>query len=104
MTDKELLEAAAKAGGFMWWDSDLEVWQGGPDIHTDWDPLVDDGDAFQVAVKLRIEVLPYEDAVVVRFPLGPDRELHEIREIMGLDRYETTRRAIVRAAAEMGRV
>ena len=112
MTDKEILEAAAKAAGIdAKFHSELGIADGlylkgkrGPSNSKYWNPLTDDGDALRLAVKLRIEVSPCDGVVIANFPFGPNRELHEIHEMIGPDRYETTRRAIVRAAAEIGKV
>lgn len=85
MTDKELLELAARASGI----SVLEL-----DEYTitlpcgkEWNPLTGDGDAFRLAVKL-IEFEPYKS-----------RGLNPFFTTSA----EDTRRAIVRAAAEIGR-
>ena len=93
MTDKELLELAAKAAGYLLEDDDDEglswvVWDENNNP-TDWNPLTDDGDALRLAVKLGINV--------------PTRWEHEKMERCGLDVYAATRRAIVRAAAEIGK-
>lgn len=88
MTDKELLELAAKAAGIDYCERDF------------WFPLSDDGDALRLAVKLGLEIRtdgPYLIAVTPRYV---DNELYEER---GNDPYAATRRAIVRAAAEIGR-
>ncbi len=100
MTDKELLELAAKAAGIkdeMW----LRDW---------WNPLTDDGDALRLAVKL---------GVIVDVRYGGEESHLEFNEVCywvekgrpykvmkfekGIDPYAATRRAIVRAAAEIGR-
>lgn len=76
MTDRELLELAAKAVGIDNKKLNHPV--------NFWSPLTDDGDALRLAVKLRIEVCS------------------KGMEAFG-DPYAATRRAIVRAAAEIGR-
>jgi hypothetical protein len=50
VSDWELLEAAGRAVGIVW-DSDSEVWIG-EGVRFDWNPLVYDGDALRLAVKL----------------------------------------------------
>ena len=85
MTDRELLDAAAKAAGIELTGSDRAAWVNGSSYG--WNPLTDDGDALRLAVKLRLDVAWYE-----RNPLELD-----------VDPYAATRRAIVRAAAEIGR-
>ena len=110
MTDRELLELAAKAAGYG------EVWTldnypntfyigprytGGVPKYCAWNPITDDGDALRLAVKLgltiaqlmtnrEVEVDDYGETVFVN-------EFHEP------DPHAATRRAIVRAAAEIGR-
>jgi hypothetical protein len=110
MTDRELLERAAKAAGFGHPVDSADVgltfkWGDGA-----WNPLTDDGDALRLAVKLGITIGPNYDgqgvtpewrsALASRFmpyTMGVDcSELH------GDDPYAATRRAIVRAAAEIG--
>lgn len=93
--DRELLELAAKAAGiYLEWDGDPAKWQPmyyeGKTYHA-WEPLTDDGDALRLAVKLAITDL----ALVVG-------DLVLAEGFQG-DKYAATRRAIVRAAAEMGK-
>ncbi|MDR7094123.1 hypothetical protein [Hydrogenophaga laconesensis] len=102
MSDRELLEKAAKAAGI-----ELEwVGEGSMASCFDpaseqewWNPLGDDGDAFRLAVKLGIQVcwhasLGYATAY---YDYGSAK-----REEYGADPYAATRRAIVRAAASLG--
>jgi hypothetical protein len=104
MTDRELLEAAARAAGIYYWiDADAVVTHSDtPGSTREWNPLTDDGDALRLAVKLRIAVDPWgAGACVVAFPGG---DMAQIREPhYGDDPERATRRAIVRAAAEIGR-
>ena len=111
MNDRELLEAAAKAagltihsgqqagrdacgaGGVGLWISNLT---------TCWNPLTDDGDALRLAVKLKIHPEIFSGYTVVFYAPDPDGDWLELEEWSD-DPYETTRRAIVRAAAEIGR-
>lgn len=99
MTDRELLEAAAKAAGMhaqMWAEPGELLEKGGwvqfiGHGHASvWNPLTDDGDALRLAVKLGMHCV---DA----FPV-PSMAL--IKECDG-DEYAATRRAIVRAAAAL---
>lgn len=103
MSDRELLELAAKAadvdGNYM------EFW-GGTGIAPDrpdgglWNPLEDDGASLRLAVKLRMCVSNEgSEAVAITFTGFTERET------IGTDAdpYSATRRAIVRAAAEIGR-
>ena len=114
MTDRELLELAAKAagieisqwsncqaGGFIAKGSQyLDSW-GDKRIPRDfWNPLTDDGDALRLAVKLGFHMGMYEDSVVV---VGGGVDNRQLFEWHNDDPYAATRRAIVRAAAEIGR-
>ena len=115
MTDRELLELAAKAAGIEVKRSrlddpgakDLLIFANRPNIensiYVGWNPLTDDGDALRLAVKLNIviwECAQYERAMAeVRY--GSARG--EYWEPVGDDPYAATRRAIVRAAAELGK-
>lgn len=109
--DKELLELAAKAAGIQLVFTSTDVLINGPQgIEGRWNPLTDDGDALRLAVKLWLSIEFYEhdfERVIVSYSLnlGAANELwHEIQEpTYGKDRNEATRRAIVRAAAEIGR-
>ena len=106
MTDKELLELAAKAAGlrlFIWGAKGAENYciknaDGSPGDR--WNPLTDDGDALRLAVKLKIDVKHYDDYVVGWFDggyIGTGKIMYEG------DPYAATRRAITRAAAEIGK-
>jgi hypothetical protein len=86
MTDKELLELAAKA---VWGDFADQMLQSG------WNPLTDDGDALRLAVKLELSIQPDSDLVMVG-DMYCEWEYYT-------DRGEATRRAITRAAAEIGK-
>lgn len=106
MTDKELIELAAKAAGItgyrysegfgcmgLWNESD----GGWFDACGLWDPLRDDGDALRLAVKLGIE-----------FHMEGDEEsecvwANEIFEWTDGCALSVTRRAITRAAAQIGK-
>jgi len=100
MTDKELLELAAKAAGMRLNHAGQPTTGNYYDLADfNWNPLLDDGDALRLAVKLGLEVRtdgPYLIAVTPRYV---DNELYEPR---GDDPYAATRRAIVRAAAVIG--
>jgi hypothetical protein len=103
MTDNELLKLAAKVAGL---EIDEEATaETGRGVYLDdnnmtlWNPLTDDGDAFRLAVKLGLglDVLLTLGATEV----STDDELKTILEYHNDDPYTATRRAIVRAAAEM---
>ena len=101
MTDRELLKLAAKAAGK---DIDLsrydEDW-GFAILHMAkwrwWNPLTDDGDALRLAVNLKIHVQPD-----TRYCWASTFRVNATEET-GADPYEAARRAIVRAAAEIGK-
>ena len=127
MNDRELLELAAKAAeveidkspynggghgniGFDVMGNAVLDWHNG----TKWNPLADDGDALRLAVTLGISITPYpiyrsdaRHAVVAKQRRSGDtlRELNptETLEPYGDNPCAATRRAIVRAAAEIGK-
>jgi hypothetical protein len=106
MTDRELLELAAKAAEIkIRWSADSLGNQTGPWIfNSRWNPLTDDGDALRLAVKLEM-MIDYIDrgymAGNVLATAGPVMlSIYEPREP---DPYAATRRAITRAAAEIGK-
>ena len=106
MSDRELLMLAAKAAGIeLWWtDNYGGVFLRQKHSPVIWNPLTKDEDALRMAVKLGMTVdigsrpVAFTDASVIRddMRIGAD-EYHEG------DPYAATRRAIVRAAAEIGR-
>jgi len=67
----------------------------------EWNPLTDDGDALRLAVKLRIEVEPWihGDSACARAAV---REVLIDEPHYGDDPERATRRAITRAAADIG--
>jgi hypothetical protein len=108
MTDRELLEAAAKAAGMVFtiepqnsdygrsdWNDYIPHANGDP-----WNPLTDDGDALRLAVKLKIDLLHDEPENNEAFVMAGSWD-----HVEGVDgevsRLSATRRAIVRAAAAM---
>jgi hypothetical protein len=99
-TDRELLMFAAKAAGIgplSWIEPD------GTKIVTNllWNPLADDGDAFRLKVKLEIDIM-YTNIFSPRVHAMADYDI-EVTEESKDDPYAAARRAIVRAAAEIGR-
>ena len=108
MSDRELLELAAKAAGYVI-ELDMNWGTGGMPFFrmsgNKWNPLADDGDALRLAVKLRIgfvastEQQP-EDAIVL-YQIG-DVPYRSVVHHKG-DELNATRRAIVRAGAEIGK-
>ncbi|WP_116817917.1 hypothetical protein [Pseudomonas syringae] len=105
MNDRELMELAAKAAGV---DFDGHTFVKRDRYSSNvWAPLFDDGDAFRLAVQLgmRIYVYPGGDdnvTVVANDELKAKGAPH-ISEPHAEDRLAATRRAIVRAAAEMAK-
>jgi len=105
MTDKELLEFAAKAAGM---EADMRYagcWYN--DNGIAWGPLTDDGDALRLAVKLKL-LVDSSSCVAAHttfeapwFGGGDDPEAGQSHD--ECDPYAATRRAIVRAAAEIGK-
>lgn len=107
MTDQELIEAAAKADGLVgrsvvssqgicfYVPKDLD------DPHSEnmiycW--LQDDGDALRLAIRLWLEIRVFNGKAHVG-----KRDKFWCTEDVGNDAYKATRRAIVRAAAEVSR-
>lgn len=118
-TDLELLELAARAVGAKmtdYSDKTPDHWLF-PNEHgywVKWEPLANDAQAFRLAVKLGISIMPY--------PIYNSEERHSViakqrrrsdmmrepnptlaLEIYGDDEAAAWRRAIVRCAAEIGR-
>ncbi|MDD2341581.1 MAG: hypothetical protein PHV54_01655 [Tolumonas sp.] len=103
MTNKELLELAAKSVGVkLEYRQDCGAhYYNNPETGRErWNPLEDDGQALRVAVKLRLQVSPndYDTMVNARLPLHITAV-----ETHNNDQYAATRRAIVRVAADIGR-
>ena len=102
MTDRELLEMAAKAAGIAvrWNENPPSTVQ--IDDFGDagwWNPLTDDGDALRLAVKLRLEFEWWKTGISANHASTPIMPIEHV----GDDAYAATRRAIVRAAAEIGK-
>lgn len=113
MTEREMLEMAAKAAGIVIVRSRLDDplqrdmlvlnshrnpgQKAGP-----WNPLADDGDALRLAVKLRLDICrPHAKHKAVCVWVDVIGDFIEVPH--GRDAYAATRLAIVRAAAEIGR-
>jgi hypothetical protein len=123
MTDRELLELAAKAVGGTNGESNGLFYQWHDLPHTgvdrvlrycgqrEWNPLKDDGDALRLAVRLGLEVsCDGTEKMIVGWP-DPKHPASDdgcifyshVFESKGADHCAATRRAIVRAAAEIGK-
>lgn len=104
MNDRELLDMAAKAAGIelIGGSKTPMVSDDGDLSHMrEWRPLTDDGDALRLAVKLKLQIRPndYDVMVVAQLPA----HITVVEACDYKDPYAATRRAIVRAAAEIGR-
>jgi hypothetical protein len=96
-----LIEAAEKAAGYTWREDVAKerealgvvgLWI--PGVKTAWNPLINDGDALRLASKLCMQITCY--------PWGAQAQSCD-----ALDRdnpYAATRRAIVKAAAEISQM
>lgn len=107
MNDRELLELAAKAAGIgpiIGFDDHLTAIIGPLKWTRQWAPLADDGDALRLAVKLLIEIYHADDGEFAAYASYPNERgyAYAIEPHNG-DPCAATRRAIVRAAAEIGR-
>ena len=103
MTDRELLELAAKAAGYSV-RTDL-TYEGVIVINDGvfWNPLTNDGAALRLAVNLGLVIeICYAARGFLVVRTNTDN-WKEFREAWGNDSYAATRRAIVRAAAEIGK-
>ena len=103
MTDRELLELAAKAAGIeLRWHPDGTAYSDSrcKGYWGVWNPIADDGDALRLAVKCNLDIELQEDCI---FANGFEVQNHQLFEWHKDDPYAATRRAIVRAAAEIGR-
>jgi len=116
MTDREMLELAAKAAGlqlcgYSWigeneGDDECETFEAAfvkhnpeQELATMWNPLTDDGDALRLAVKLELEVSLGQFGTIIYPRHGKVEEIGED----GCDEMALCRRAITRAAAEIGK-
>ena len=115
MTDKELLELAAKAAGLTdliycpaWKcmaEFDIDKQGGYFKWDTYWNPLKDDSDALLLVVSLDLDI---EHGVTsaggwVVMVSCEEKFSGWFEEVVGQDPLAATRRAIVRAAAEIGK-
>ena len=97
MSDRELLEMAAKAAGYdgLRWSMLRQCFYDCSSVY--WRPLDDDGDALRLAVKIGLHLTNSKTDA------WSSREDVMAIEPLSTDQYKATRRAIVRAAAEIGR-
>lgn len=115
MTDRELLEMAAKAAGYeVEWvrNSGCHYRCEAEESREQWCPLDDDGDALRLAVKLHLDIRFYWDGcddqynTVEAYTHGAKKDAEEPIGFYlrggQIDEAAATRRAIVRAAAAIG--
>ena len=108
MTDQELLEFAAKASGLKVLVRKSGYWM--VEVHDrgmrGWNPFLDDGDALRLAVKLQMRVHVGTGATSITTAAtenhGREPVLAIVRNVND-DPCAATRRAIVRAAAVIGK-
>lgn len=118
MDDLELLDMAAKAASMqvvrLASDGYKELFHCAEGRMSSglkaWSPLTDDGDALRLAVSLKLDVMFFRvfEEVCVQGDGAADNPLEtgeyiEVNEKLGDDMAAVTRRAIVRAAAEIGK-
>lgn len=113
MDDRELLELAAKAAGLHLSWGPKGCWPYLRPAHCNvrqaaWNPLEDDGDALRLAVKLRMETYHGWDEGHAVYAIASPEGLDGICGVYCVEQHKgdpcaATRRAIVRAAAEIGR-
>ena len=111
MSDRELLELAALAAGYevIWGEQWGAYFRAGKFLaessRSFWTPLTDDGDTLRLAVTLKLRIMPQEKCVYVES--NPDTMLGfagvSVLEMYGTAPCAATRRAITRAAAEIGK-
>jgi hypothetical protein len=108
MTDRELLELAAKAAGIKieWLTaSDRSphiVGVSGNSHRCYFNPLGDDGDALRLAVRLHIDIRFEAPAIDPNWKAISKTRTNTYATESSKDAFAATRRAIVRAAAEIG--
>ena len=110
-TDRELLEMAAKAAeikstGWInksheWFQCDGVGFNDEYDCQQLWNPLTDDGDALRLAVKLGMTVLIHRDMALAESGARAFQAREKATPDYSIE--TATRRAIVRAAAEIGK-
>ena len=107
MTDKELMTFAAKAAGFIFNNATMnnDLWGCFEDAPSQtsrpWNPLESDSDALRLAIKLGLAIHVWGDATTA-MTCRSEEDIKCI-EAHGNDPYAATRRAIVRAVAEIGK-
>lgn len=111
MTDRELLELAAKAAGIVQTGYVSEgqyhhaalLYNNEDDCSVRWNPLIDDGDSLRLAASLKIDIewqstSPFPEDTVEAYRSNPEGEF-----FCATYPEDDYRRAITRAAAEIGK-
>lgn len=109
MTCRELLELAALAAGYAvvgHYEHGLKIecHKGGAASvgFVKWCPHLDDGDALRLAIDARVSIEFADDEDDAPIAIAGDRYI-QVQECLAPDFKAKTRRAIVRAAAEIGK-
>lgn len=97
MSDAEMLDLAAKAMRLKYMNGAL--WDGRDVVEYSWNPLEDDGHALRLAVKLGIHITNSLSEAWASTEKVTAIQIFD----QDTDPYAATRRAIVRAAAEIGK-
>lgn len=100
MTDRELLELAARSIGVegVFDENTGDIWRGTGSIS--WNSLKYDGDTLRLAMKLNIEFAFFDDMEQVNAGVwSPRPESWDCMTPYNGDKHAATRRAITRAAA-----
>ena len=98
-TDRELLEFAANAANIT---SDGLGGCFDYENQKSWNPLTNDGDALRLAAILEIDIEFHVNVEAIAWGRRANGEQRHVTQELGLS-MQATRRAIVRAAAEIGR-
>lgn len=101
MTDRELLEMAAKAyqaNNASWRDDMNDSMR--VSFLVKWNPLFDDAHALRLAAELELDISFFPGFGEVQ--VSDQHLIVNISELTGDDKMSATRRAIVRAAAAIG--
>jgi hypothetical protein len=102
VNNRELLELAAEAAGLAWeWNAcsgSIEHIPKGYRFYVKWNPLLDDGDAFRLMIKLRIQIEYVDEMDSVMCSLPGSMGATSVAAIGDVE----LRYAIVQAAAQLG--
>ena len=119
MTDREMLELAARAAGYevRWVDgpthfnyTGFRIVDDGPEafngvsLDRQWNPLKNKADAFDLMVKLHLLIMPYPLDKCVRVTRLDQPDTVTFWKVHNNDPATATMLAITRAAAEIGKL